>query len=502
MKMLDIVDLLENHIINHRLNTNPEIIGIQNINSCKENQYSNLLNFTKENLTSGSLDSDNLLVEKNKIDFAELEKSEVKNLIIIKKGSLNNCLNILEAKINETNYLSYIRKRFFEIVVKNGDISSLLKEAYDFLGNPILVADANYRTLGYYPEQKIGDPVWDNMYQDGFVNQKHMIMFDVDQTLEKLLNSDQVIYLDWGFAEEIPRLSAKISDKHELYGTFGVLEVNKKIKNRDYMIVNALSEALLALVKQIQQPTDKLYVIKQSLLANLLDNGINSQQILKKSVDTARVNINGPYYILSVPISKNNLSTNKLKQLHKKLSALINNIQILTHNNNLVIFIHGRNIEAKLNQATKILKEKKLKTGVSNKFNMLSESYFYYQQTKFVFNFFQDKNRFIYNFNEFGERFFINKLIKTENNKKFIHPGVSRILKYDKENETEFAFTLYQYLLSFKDNNYTAKKLNIHRNTLSYRLKKAEKIMQYNLEDHQQCRYLKLSFDFVFSSPV
>lgn len=318
-------------------------------------------------------------------------------------------------------------------------------------------------------------------------------MFDIDQTLENLLKNNKPIILDWGFAEKIPRLSIKIHDGNNLFGTIGVLEYNRKIKKQDYKIIKILSEVLLSLLKQNNQPLDRLHILKQSLLANLLDGAISSSKSLKETMNNIDLKMNAPYYLLSCPLENtNNISLNKL---HKNLTFKINNIQTLTHKKNFVLFIYGENLNNKLEVLKNILEKFKISFGISNRYDNLLQTSAYYQQAYEALKIGENSNKdkLIYKFSDYAEIFLIKNCAESINHITFIHPGVKKILQYDKEHNTDFAVTLYHFLKNFKETNTTANNLHIHRNTLSYRLNKCEKIADFDLENNNECRYIQLS---------
>lgn len=62
-------------------------------------------------------------------------------------------------------------------------------------------------------------------------------------------------------------------------------------------------------------------------------------------------------------------------------------------------------------------------------------------------------------------------------------PRVDRILSYDDKNSSDMQFTLSTYLSSFGDVKKAAAQLDIHPNTLRYRIRRAEQIMGISLEE-------------------
>ncbi|HHX23835.1 MAG TPA: hypothetical protein GX723_07495 [Thermoanaerobacterales bacterium] len=66
--------------------------------------------------------------------------------------------------------------------------------------------------------------------------------------------------------------------------------------------------------------------------------------------------------------------------------------------------------------------------------------------------------------------------------------------QYDVKHNTDYVTTLREYILSFKDLSLTADKLNIHRNSLKYRLQKITDISNINFSDQLLCAQLLCNF--------
>lgn len=78
----------------------------------------------------------------------------------------------------------------------------------------------------------------------------------------------------------------------------------------------------------------------------------------------------------------------------------------------------------------------------------------------------------------------------------FSHPKLLLLFKYDEEHHTQLSKTLYTYLLLERNLASASRELDVHRNTLSSRLKQIESIVPINYEDSAERQYLILSYEF------
>jgi DNA-binding PucR family transcriptional regulator len=76
----------------------------------------------------------------------------------------------------------------------------------------------------------------------------------------------------------------------------------------------------------------------------------------------------------------------------------------------------------------------------------------------------------------------------------FRHPALEILREKDSRSAAELCETLRQYLFHERNNNETAKALNIHRNTLSYRLLQIEELTGLDLNNPEERHFVLLSF--------
>jgi len=91
--------------------------------------------------------------------------------------------------------------------------------------------------------------------------------------------------------------------------------------------------------------------------------------------------------------------------------------------------------------------------------------------------------------------YFLNKLAGDRTfGTELIHPGLSRLRRYDEHHGTDFYNTLYQYLRCERNVVATARALFIHRNSMIYRLQRIQQLLELDLDDVNVRLYLLLSY--------
>ena len=110
------------------------------------------------------------------------------------------------------------------------------------------------------------------------------------------------------------------------------------------------------------------------------------------------------------------------------------------------------------------------------------------------------KENIIFYYHEFYLYHCINTLKKTGNIEYYCLPELIDVIQYDKENNTNLAETVYVYL-HFRNMVKTAKHLNIHRNTLIYRLERFKELTNIDLSSGNDIYKLWLSYLILELSP-
>lgn len=130
--------------------------------------------------------------------------------------------------------------------------------------------------------------------------------------------------------------------------------------------------------------------------------------------------------------------------------------------------------------------------GISYPFCDLSSYEVFYQQAKDAYQYGKDNRQSIVWFSDCALRVMMNHA--SDYLKSSVHPAVITLKKYDLDNHTELANTLRVFLQSERSFIHAAKELHVHRNTILYRLKKIEELVELDMENPEEREYLLLSF--------
>ena len=140
-----------------------------------------------------------------------------------------------------------------------------------------------------------------------------------------------------------------------------------------------------------------------------------------------------------------------------------------------------------------VLPKRGFRVGISYGFRDLFTFSEHYQQACAALTFCSAEKDWMY----FGECALNTRLCRSEEDSLYphIHPLIRKLYEIDRENHTSYGMTLWQYLRYERSYVDTARKLQIHRNTVVYRIEKLKEFYpELDLTEPDEREYLLYSF--------
>ena len=205
-------------------------------------------------------------------------------------------------------------------------------------------------------------------------------------------------------------------------------------------------------------------------------------------------------YCLVVETARSSSTLNTFL-IRNRLEGLFPDTKTLMYNGEIIVlFCLPKNQELKeadYKRIQKLCAELDIYAGISNNFSDLIELSEYYKQAlraiEIGITYNQDPGLYIYS--DYFMHHIANIFFQKESAKTYCHPIMEKLLKQDEENETELAETLYAYLICERNISAAADYLYIHRNTMTYRLKKIESLVNIDYDDPKERQYLIISYE-------
>ncbi len=392
-------------------------------------------------------------------------------------------------------YVAECTNRFIKEMNATGDIKHLLDLAYEILGQPLMLVDISMCFLAQAGGESVKDePFWDWILTNGYVKEDYTNMI-----MEEDISPEDKFVWEYGM-ENHRQLVVKIFQNGTPLGYLKMLEYNGPVTDLDKEILDSLSD-LISIMMSGNQSKLKFSNSKiEKFLISLIDKRITDASEIKERVSTMSLRLYKELYMIVIEsLNEGELHVEQLYLLKRKLHNILNRPTIFIYESRLVVLYDtdakSLDDDVALSQLKSILRQYKLRAGISAKFKSLinvPEEYQNAVDTIYVANKLGLKEAYTY-FSEHTLDQLILTYAKSRNPKNLIHPAITELDKIDKEKNSDYVISLLTYIREGQNLTKSAGLLHIHHNTLKYRMAKIIDLTGLDLSDSMECYRLYLS---------
>jgi hypothetical protein len=388
-------------------------------------------------------------------------------------------------------------------VINHKPIDDFLSIAVRKLANPILVMNNNLSIIGTAGpiSGSTKETIWEKVNVPGFVLENFYTPEEIRKiSLHIAQKSEQIISLRPTNDPAHFTFGVNIWIDGKLYGAIGTVDMNKPF-------TDGQEETFLLISKVL-----KLYFQNHSIYMQIAEDKANWVNSLLDGVEIPPDIISNYLYRfqwklddhfcvvtftgsagLKIPI----ISLLDIKQINE----LFPDALVSVYNECVVMIFrctdkkppHGKK-KQQLEQFLK--KDVMLSCGISMVFNNFLHLRNYFTQSKFAAA--QCKHPLspvICSYEDYQAEHVLQTLSSTDDLRCFCHPGILSLWESGGEAQRDMVNCLYHYFLNGRNISATAEAIHIHRNTLIYRLSKAEEILNIDIKRPS----IKQEFMFIIS---
>ncbi len=381
----------------------------------------------------------------------------------------------------------------------------LIRSATAIFDAPVLLTDERYQIIAIYPEEKIGDIVYDTLLEEGQLPDEIIASFH-EAYLRDAGKRYEPFYENEGLVKNCPRIFAEVYDESKIFGHVAIFLKNKSLESWHLDAASILTDVLRIKMNLSQQN----YVSHGNTLHPLLDSEASSQSKMRAITQISPAKEEN-FLLLVAPLDQ-------AKSQHAFAALAINYclhrfpdaIPTVYNDDLVVLFISKdchRNLKEQAECFSNYLKEHYILSGavypVKDLYN-LTNDYFLGRLTA-IYRYRDEINNYnlntnLYYYHNLAPYPIFLYLSQQEGMRYSLHPAIREIQDYDKKNNTEYYKTLAAYCKCLFSTNETARYLHIHRNTLNYRIGKIEELFRLNLQDKRTLLHLIFSLEiFIYN---
>lgn len=429
------------------------------------------------------------------------------NLILIQDSDLiPNChnskgLNIIilnsyppldvlynEIRIMIKHTIKHMQKSLYlyDCLASDQGLKALVDLGSELLGNPIIVVDSTMKILAYSQNNQ-ADELWNGLIKKGFHPYELTKEVKADGVSASFLKSEMPYIYE--SPDRKKHLGWRLVIAGKVVGYIAVIDSYKTLEDNDTEIL-----AVLCNVVSLELQKNKTFwqtkgMVFDNFINDLLNGELNNNELINER--SKYLDIKFSHY-LSVIIVEYIVDSNgniPLPYIRELLESLIFRARCTVYGNQLIMVLSRKrrypfNPEEK-QKLYQFLEENQMIAGVSRSFLDMSRLKNFYGQavTAIDLGLHLDKQKFLYFYEDYMEYDLIRKAAKSGEVKEICSPMIFELIDYDRDNNSELIKSLFAYLSSGNDLAVAASKIGIHRNSMNYRIRKIEEVLNIKVDD-------------------
>lgn len=406
----------------------------------------------------------------------------------------------LSATIHNTIIFSHandgLKTHLLTMLAQDATLDQMLRAATKKLGNPFTVFSSTYRLLGHSLIEHLAADTAKEAIHTGYINEDLLLQLKKNGDLGKIQRSGKVEHTT--LPNGVEKLSLAVRSKGTYLGLISMYNYIRPFNSFDYDIVEFLGNLIRIHItkstRQVSFEGDKY----SALLTDLLEYPAEVDIINAKCRDLELTFGSHLQVILISPSKHDIISKNiPLALVERHWTQLVPNAHSFIYQDKLVcVFDAGsfRPLDSDLRtRIESFLCDNDLYAGVSNLFFDIAHFKIHYEQAEHVLRRADKQTRLVF-FYDYIWEYVLDICQQRVSLRHLSHPIIHALANYDAQYGTEYLHTLETLLDCNGKLTDCAKALNVHYNTVKYRLKNIQQIIGADINDLHVMAQLLLAF--------
>lgn len=410
------------------------------------------------------------------------------DMLLLNTAKLEEVLNCV---LNALSYYSAWDNTMMNLLTSGAMLQDLMDASADVLKSPVFILDSGQRHLAHNQNYKIGevDELWDYLLNAGSCDMDFLIrfnQFDPDRLSRKgIYTYEQQVFPNTAWHYNF------LQDNNFL-GSATYIDL-------DHNVSMGLLDCFLLFCRYVDRWFQLHIVEQESLILDEQIRTVISDARADSSELCRRLMLYGwgkndslIFFKLDAPYQPFNINTHLCHTLNTNftnLYAVITELSICLLCNSTICSREETVLKLK-----PLLKSSKYYGTMGQIFTMKDSFFSQYQFVEKTSYFIPKEIGNIYSGSRYSFPYLLSEMQRTVASET-LHPALKLLKKYDSAHHTDFYHTLYTFLRYERSIARTAKALNLHRNSLLYRLKRLHELLDADLEDPLVRLHILLSYE-------
>jgi|GEM_PF-3398135 len=380
--------------------------------------------------------------------------------------------------------------KLLELLSGYPDIQTFIDKVTDILGNPVAMVDTRFRILYASEKLDLRNPLWNKTMAEHYVSDGIITSMEKNEIIEKIRGGSGAFILD--LPDDFQGIRVPLFYRDECCGFIGVYNYLVPFGGDDARALEMIAQAVTVLYNADPNILGRIDDTRDDLFLELVKSGSQEMAgiIMRRN---SSISFGAGKIVICLTrringMSAENVAFGRLKdslsqRLFYHVSAIYNNRLLLMFSLEKVSHSTRESMLDSLNQCCE---KYDLNAGVSFEFDDDTFVPLAYKQALKA-SFYgepgiSERARISY-YEDYMLKDIMNASLRVHGAKFYQHPVITKLLQYDQEFGTRYIDTLRSYLENLCNMKTTALELNVHYNTIKYRISMIEEISGRDLKD-------------------
>jgi len=463
-----------------------------------------------------SVEEDTLYIAERDLDFSALPDGKRCTLMLargareISADTGTKTLNIIETDLELTelfNTVIDVAERYDRWIssleaamYKHRDMDELINLGAGMLGAHVFLLNVGFKVVASNADARIDNPYSEELIENGY--QKFT-------TVREITTDAQILRSDPPGSRMMKWAELRLPRTDKLCFVYFIKFRDSVVARRNIIFpFSEPDDVFTCLALEFGRRVEEFFLESQkdrlvdrikydTLIADLIERRIQSQEELNDRLAISAVSIKKYYYCIVIECENCERKPNR-RQIYGELDMLFPGCLLTTYQNNIVMLVFrskdSEPLEYDREAFNRLLEGYKAYACIANRSRFLLWLADIYRQAvagiRFGKIFCTEKGNRIFRYEDYSMYHIIQ--ICEENRKAcfnddnlihLCHPGIIWLLRYDLVNNTNMREVAVCYLKNNRNCTLTAAMLNLHRNTLLYKIQKIEDLLGESLDN-------------------
>lgn len=387
--------------------------------------------------------------------------------------------------------LSEKKSNIINALFDHQGLQYMINLSEELLNNPVFIFDMSGKVHAKSQSSE-AEGIWDEIIPNDCLIADNLKILENAGVSEQMISAGvpvmcKVSYCPYRF------LGCSVRDMDGTVGAIIVVEV-RQISEEDKKLLAFLCKT--ALFEILYRERTTIQVIPYYSLFRDIIEGHVEEGVVRERCRVMKLKIPERMYLLGIKVTSAKQNSISLHFIREQMMALMPSCFCFIYDESLLVIIEDKYLKPSLvDRINHVFASYELRIGISRMFNRimgLKRAFGEMKAIQMVFTKLQVDKPFVC-YNDILFYHFVGTVSEKCDLNEFCHSSVKTLEEYDKKNQTELLAGVEAYVESGRNIQKASQKLGIHKNTLYYRLKKAEEIADIDLYDEDTCFNIQFS---------